>query len=528
MPIRPRSKQSTRPGTRPAAWHGSAALRAAQETFVRPAFAAIALAAALAAGGCTTVVTNPVTGEAERTVMDERSEIQAGQEQHKQVLAEYGVVKDDKLQAYVAEVGKRLAQQSERPQLDWHFTVLDSDEVNAFALPGGYVYVTRGIMAYMDSEADLAGVMGHEIGHVTARHGAQRATRQQAAGVGVLAATVLGAVLEGRGVKGAGDVASQVSQTAAAGYIAHYSREQESQADRLGAEYLSRASYNPHNMVDVIEVLRSQEQFAADTARAEGRTPRQGPNWLASHPTNDQRLGDITSIAAHYAGKYGDDQRERYLRMVNGMGFGEGSEQGLTRGRNFYHAPLGFAITAPEGWKIRNEADSLALVNPDGSAGLVMAVVPPDKGRTPEEVVRRLLPPEDLSTDRYSVNGLPALHFKGTRRNQMGRIQHMEGTVVSGPSNRQYFLAYSAADANALARWRPAMKEAESSFRAMTAADRAAARPWTIRTVPLPAGGLAELARRCPVPRAEQQLKLLNGVYAGGTLKPGQLVKTIE
>ncbi|MSR14111.1 MAG: hypothetical protein EXR86_05990 [Gammaproteobacteria bacterium] len=146
--------------------------------------------------GCATTVTNPVTGQAERTVMDESSEIAEGQKAHQQVLSEYGVYPNAQLQGYITELGQRLAAQSHRNQLAWHFTVLDSPEINAFALPGGYVYVTLGLMAYMDSEADLAGVIGHEIGHVTARHSAQRATRQQTAGLGVLAATVLGMLAE--------------------------------------------------------------------------------------------------------------------------------------------------------------------------------------------------------------------------------------------------------------------------------------------------------------------------------------------
>ena len=245
--------------------------------------------------GCTTTVTNPVTGKSERTVMDEQTEVAEGKKAHEQVLAEYGAYPDPKLQAYVNGVGQKLAAKSHRGNLQWTFTVLDSPEINAFALPGGYVYVTRGIMAYMDSEADLAGVMGHEIGHVTARHGAQRATRQQAAGLGVLAASVLGMVLEGvTGVSGAGDLAGQAAQGVAAGYIAKYSREQELQADQLGAEYLSRTSYDPKNMVDVIQLLKNQERFAEETARAEGRAPKAEASWLDSHPTSDQRLQEIT------------------------------------------------------------------------------------------------------------------------------------------------------------------------------------------------------------------------------------------
>ena len=147
--------------------------------------------------------------------------------------------------------------------------LLDSPEINAFALPGGYVYVTRGIMAYLESEADLAGVIGHEIGHVTARHGAQRATRQQAAGFGVLAATVLGAVLEA-GASAAPPTWPASGARRGGGLIAKYGREQELQADGLGAEYLARSNYDPKNMVDVIEVLKNQERFAEDAAKAKG------------------------------------------------------------------------------------------------------------------------------------------------------------------------------------------------------------------------------------------------------------------
>ena len=154
-------------------------------------FAASLLFAAALLSSCGTQVVNPVTGQTERTAMDEPAEIAEGAKAHKDVLKEYGAIDNPRLQAYVNELGQRLAAQSHRPNLQWTFTVLDSPEINAFALPGGYVYVTRGIMAYLENEAELAGVMGHEIGHVTARHAAQRATRQQNAGIGVIAATAL-------------------------------------------------------------------------------------------------------------------------------------------------------------------------------------------------------------------------------------------------------------------------------------------------------------------------------------------------
>ena len=336
----------------------------------------LVLAAALLTG-CGSAVINPVTGQAERSVMSEQAELAEGAKAHQQVLQEYGVVKDARLQAYVNNLGQRLAKLSHRNQLQWHFTLLDSPEINAFALPGGYVYVTRGIMAYLQNEAELAGVIGHEIGHVTARHGAQRATRQQDAGLGVLAASVLGAVLESQGISGAGRLASDVSQTAAAGYIASYGRDQELQADQLGAEYLARTAYDPRNLISVIGALKAQERFAADLARAAGRTAPAQNSWLASHPSNDQRLQQITQLAAQYKGSYTDEGRARYLQATSGMAFGESADQGLTRGQNFYHASLGIALTAPAGWRIQNEPDKLALVNAAGDAALMIQVAPP-------------------------------------------------------------------------------------------------------------------------------------------------------
>ncbi|MES2089161.1 MAG: M48 family metalloprotease [Pseudomonadota bacterium] len=494
---------------------------------MRKVLGPLALSAALL-GGCATVI-NPVTGEAERTVMDERQELAEGQKGHQQVLNDYGVYDNAKVQAYVNTLGQGLAQHSHRNTLAWHFTVLDSPEINAFALPGGYVYVTRGIMAYMESEADLAGVIGHEIGHVTARHGAQRATRQQAAGLGVLAASVLGAVLESQGVGGAARMASEVSQTAAAGYIASYGRDQESQADQLGAEYLARSHLDPHNMVDVITVLKNQERFADDTARAQGRTPGEHSNWLSSHPSNDQRLQDIERIASTYAGQYGDDGRARYLDAIQGMTFGDSRAQGLVRGRQFFHEPLGIALTAPEGWTIKNTAEAITLVNASSDAGLMVRLVPASAGSSHDEIIRTLIQPEQGRVERVSINGLSASHFVGTRRDAQGQAQKVDLTVVSGPANHTYLLIPAAKEAAALQRASAAMREAESSFRAMTAADHSAARPWFIKTVPYPKGGFAELAKRSPLStRAEQQLRLINGVYAGGEPKQGQLVKVIE
>jgi predicted Zn-dependent protease len=480
--------------------------------------------------GCGTHVVNPVTGKTERTVMDERAELAEGKKAHEQVKQAYGVYNNPRLQAYVNELGQKLAAQSHRANIPWTFTVLDSPEINAFALPGGYVYVTRGILAYMESEADMAGVIGHEIGHVTARHGAQRATRQQNAGLGVLAATVLGAVLESQGVAGAAQMAGEVSQGVAAGYVARYSREQELQADTLGAEYLSRSQYSPSNMVDVIQVLKSQEQYAADVARAEGREVAQGNSWLASHPSNDERLASIRRIAAQYkAGRYGDDGRERYLKMIDGMNFGESPDQGLTRGQNFYHAGLGIALTAPEGWRIQNAPDAVTLINAQADAALKVVALPPNAGTNHEALLRSGFKATQGQVTRGQVNGFQATHFQGSRQTSNGQAQPFEATLVTGPQQRVYALAYLAANAAARKRALPALNQAEKSFRGLSAIDQRNARPWQVEVVRFPAGGFAELEQRSArMPQADRQMRLLNGLYGNqNPLRPGDWVKLV-
>ncbi len=491
-------------------------------------YSLILVATLLAA--CGNQVANPVTGKLERSVMSEEQEIALGRKEHQSILQEMPAYADAKLQAYVNTVGQKLARQSHRSDLQWTFTVLDSPDINAFALPGGFIYITRGLMAYMESEADLAGVIGHEIGHVTARHGAQRATRQQNAGIGVVAATILGVVLESQGVSGAGQAAGNLSQAAAAGYIASYSREQELQADGLGAEYLSRNQYDPSNMVDVIQVLKNQEQFAADQARAQGRDPGSRGGWLASHPSNDQRLAEIKALAAKYRGQanYSDDGRARYLQAIDGMQFGESEAQGMTRGRNFYHRALGIAITAPEQWSIQNLADRLVLLNSARDAALMLLTVPAQAGTSHDEIIRNVLKPTGGTTERLVVSGMQATQFTGTRANAQGQAEAVEATIINGPKDQRYILLWSGRDAGALQRARAQMRQARDSFRPLSSSESAQVRSWNLRTAPFPSGGFAELARRSPLDDAERQLRLINGYYGGGQPATGQQVKVVE
>ena len=283
-------------------------------------------------------------------------------------------------------------------------------------------------------------------------------------------------------------------------------------------------------MVDVIGVLKNQERFAADMAKAEGRAPPAGANWLSTHPSNDQRLADIRRIAAGYQGDYSDDGRTRYLQAIDGMSFGESRAQGVTRGRNFFHEDLGIALTAPQGWRIQNAPEAIAIVNGAGDAGLIVRLVPPNAGHTHDEIIRNLIKPTAGRTEQRTIHGLAATQFTGSRRNDQGQTQAVNVLLVSGPDKRNYLMHHGARDAAALQLAAAGLAEAEGSFRALSVAERAAARPWVLDTVPYPRGSFAELARSSPLTvQAEAQLKLLNSAYAGGAEpRPGQAVKVVR
>ena len=241
-----------------------------------------------------------------------------------------------------------MAASSDQPDAEFTFTLLDSEVPNAFALPGGYVYITRGLLALAETEAEMAGVLGHEIGHVTARHTAQRQT--QATGAGVLATlgTIAAAVLGG---EVAGQLAQQATGVGAQAYLASYSRDQEFQADDLGVGYMTAAGYDPDAMATFLEKLAAESALDREIAGGDGDPAE---SWFATHPrTLDrvQRTADEAKASTNGGGRAG---REEYLARIDGLIYGEDPRQGLVRGRQFVHPDLGFAFEAPPGFGLQN------------------------------------------------------------------------------------------------------------------------------------------------------------------------------
>ncbi len=329
-----------------------------------------ALALALAAGAC---ATNPVSGKKEISFMSEDKEIQIGQEMDAQVRQEMGVYEDARLQKYVEEIGLRLAKLSERPMLPWHFTIVDSPAVNAFALPGGYVYITRGIMPYLDNEAQLAGVLGHEIGHVTARHAAQQYTRASAASVGVLIGSIF--------VPAVRPVADLAQGGLGVAFL-KFSRDDELQADSLGAGYAAAGGWDPAQVPEFLTTL----------GRVDELSDRNGtPNWLATHPQPLDRVVRLgaTVTKVRTPDNTGSIVRDAYLDHIDGMVFGDNPEAGIVRANHFLHPSLRFALDFPEGWDISNGDADVIAQEPGSKIFIVLRAVREPSAKDLEDVAAR-------------------------------------------------------------------------------------------------------------------------------------------
>lgn len=471
----------------------------------------------------TACATNPVTGAQDIVFMSEQQEISLGRETNKEVLAQYGVYDDPELQVYVQQVGERLAHNSHRNNLIYRFTVLDSKEVNAFALPGGYVYITRGLLAYMKSEAELAAVLGHEIGHVTARHSVRQYSATQLANIGA----TLGSIF----IPGMNNAAAnQLVQVFGTALLRGYGRDHELEADRLGAEYLAVTGYDPQAMLDVIGVLKDQEIFETQQAKAEGREPRIYHGVFSTHPDNDTRLQEVVGLANVMKTRADPYTGETaFMDQIDGVIFGDSPREGITRGNNFYHEDLGFSFNFPEGWIVANQPDRLIINAPGGAAILQLTAEDLNKRISPRQFMIERLGLSNLGNDSaVTIHGLEAHTGTSTIDTSFG--QRLARFTVIYFNNKAYILAGITKDPKAIGRYDGAFLASMKSFHALTPNERELAQPYRLKTVL--AGDttdFATLASHSPLKQyAEEQLRLLNGSYPKGEPVPGTLIKVIE
>ena len=351
----------------------------------------VAFVLAIATAAC---ATNPVTGKRELSFMSEAQEISAGRELDAQVRQEMGVYQDDNLQRYVQELGMGMARRSERPNLPWSFAVLDSPAVNAFALPGGFIYITRGILPYLDNEAQLVGVLGHEIGHVTARHSAQQYTRGMGASLGVLVSSIFVPAVR---------PFSDLAQGGLGVLFLKYGRDDELQADALGAQYAAAGGWDPDEV----------PAFLTTLARIAETTDRNGvPNWMLTHPQPENRAQRVTEtvakVRATTEGAPWTVNRDGYLARIDGIVFGDNPEEGIVRGNVFLHPPLRFALEFPQGWEITNSDEQVVAQEPGNKVFMVLRTIQPRMNRSLPEVAQ-----EHMRESGYKATDLTSTTIGG-------------------------------------------------------------------------------------------------------------------
>jgi predicted Zn-dependent protease len=474
---------------------------------------AIAVATCLLLADC---AQNPVSGNPNFVTMSESQEVQVGREEDVKVRQQYGVYDDKALQRYVDEVGQRLARGSHRPNLQYHFTVVDSPEINAFALPGGYVYITRGILAYLNTEAELAGVLGHEIGHVTARHSVQQLSAATAANVGATVLQIFVPALQN-------PLGNNVMGLLGNALLSGYGRDHELEADRLGAQYLARSGYDPQAMLKVLGVLKNQELFDAEVAKSEGRQPRSYHGVFASHPDADTRLQQVVGEAGPATGAARTNQEE-YLRTIDKMVFADSPAQGIIRNGNFYHSDFGLALTFPRDWRIQNSADRVVARNAADDVMIDLRGAGPAQG-SPLDVLRKVLRGNlGQEATQLSVNGLQAATTTTTLQGLPARV----AVIFLGKS--AFIIGGQAKTPQAMQRALTEINATINSFRSIGEAERKLARPLTLRVINAATDArFADLARGSPLGKnAQSHLRLINGLYPNGEPVAGQPLKVIE
>jgi predicted Zn-dependent protease len=483
-----------------------------------------ALLVVLASAGLSSCATNPVTGRPDLVLQSESGEINRAKEVHPMLLQQFGgPYQDMRLQQYVNEVGQRAAKVSHRPELQYTFTVLDSQDINAFTTGGGFVYITRGIMTFLNSEAELAAVLGHEIGHVTARHPVRQQSQSTLANIGAAAVGVF---------TGSGDLAG-LANYAGAALIRGYGRDQELEADRLGAEYLARVGMDPDYMIDVVRLLKNQELFEIQRAREEKREPRVYHGVFSTHPDNDQRLREVVKAAEKLrSGDHkADPGQERYLRAIQGLPFGTSRAQGVLKGNRFYHADLGFTLAFPTGWTVENQSDRLVAVSPNKDSVLQMQTIPPPPNTAPREFLSRLLANTGSAgqAQAVEVNGLQG-HTAVVRAAKTPFGVGPARYTVIYYNNLAYVFAGASKASSGVPSADPLFNSTINTFRRLRQNEFALAEPYKIRIVKATENTrIADLAKNSPIKEYPvETLRLLNDLYPDKEPKPGQLIKIIE
>jgi predicted Zn-dependent protease len=455
---------------------------------------------------------NPVTGKKQVVFMSEAQEIAMGQEADPQIIAQFGLYEDSALQRFLAEKGKQMAAVSHRPELNYQFRIVNSDVINAFAVPGGYIYFTRGIMAHFNNEAEMAGVLGHELGHVTARHSVAQQRNAMLGQLGIIAGVIANPRL------------AQFAEAASQGVgllLLKFGRDAERQADELGVEYSSKINYDAHQMSAFFVTLQRQGEKSGSAEL---------PNFLSTHPNPGEREVTVAKLATEWKQKLNlanaQVNRESYLRRIEGLVYGEDPREGYLENNAFYHPVLRFQFATPAGWAYMNSPQQVQLAPKDGKALMFLALAP---GKTLNEAATNVLQQNQLSvleSRETTVNGLRAITMVADRAQEQGTLRTLSYLVQYG---EHIYLMLGVAAAPDFQNYQQYFLNTMQSFRELTDPAKLNKKPQRVRIREVRQNGTLEQAlRNYNMPQEKlEELALLNGMRLADPVTQGMLIKVV-
>lgn len=462
--------------------------------------------------GILSCATNPVSGRRELSLVSESQEIAMGQSLLAGTQQETGFYSDVALNRYVSEIGQRMAAASERPELPWEFHVVDDPAVNAFAAPGGFIFITRGIMAYLNSEAELAGVMGHEIGHVTAKHSVSQLSKQQLFNVGLIAGAIAAPEIANSGV-------GQAVQAGGGLLFLKFGRDDERQADALGHRYSLMQHYDVREMPKTFMTLQRLSEQSASSNRV--------PGFLSTHPDPGDRVAATTRWADTISSYVGlEVDRDRYLDHTEGLVFGDDPRQGYFANGWFLHPELRFQFMLPDGWQGVNQASRVVLVEPNGQAQVEVSQVPFATARQAADSFARQGGVQVQGSNMTPVNGLPAatIAFAATTQDQ----QQLRGQVAFVEYRGSVYRVLGLTTAAGAGTHGGTIVRVLGSF-GPTAANQVFQRVREIHVLTLPTAQTVDrLASASGGAATAAELALINSVDPGTMIPRGRKVKTIR
>jgi predicted Zn-dependent protease len=464
---------------------------------------------------------NPVTGKKELNFMSESNEKALGASADPQIQAEFGVYADEKLQAYINEKGQAMAKISHRPTLPFQFKVMDSPVVNAFAVPGGYVYFTRGILAHFNNEAQLNGVLGHEIGHVTARHGGRQQTSQTLGQI-----VLIGAMIASPKLAQFGEQLSQGMQL----LFLKYSRDHESESDVLGVEYSQKVGYDAREMGDFFLTL---QRLSGGDEGGQGV-----PTFMSTHPDPGERHQKCRVMATEYQQKNPGNysvNRDGYLKLIDGIIYGEDPKQGYVENNTFYHPELKFQFPIPTQWKHQNSPTQFAMASPDQKAMMILAL---GHGTTLDEAANAFVQQyklQRIEARQTTINGLPAIdqvcqQVPEAQQGQQGQQQIVGIRNVMVQYNNSIYSFIGAADSKDYRAYEQLFANTMYAFRPLTDPSKINVLPERvkIRQVMYDAT-VSEVLKGYGTPEKRlNELSILNGMKLTDRVSKGMLIKTVS